>query len=262
MGHVYIATNIKNGKQYVGITTRPLEERIRAHYYGAKYPKTYFHNAINKYGTKSFRWNVLETITELKHNTLLNILHEKETKYIKQYHTFRHGYNLTEGGEGTTGLIVSKDAVQRRILRLRGIQSGTAKLTESDVLDIKKMLVNESITIQAIADAYNVNKDTIRYINTRRTWGHITLENDDNYYPAYRPVKQVKEVNGRKINNIQVHAIKLLLRHSPYTMQRIAETFGISKKLVSLINNGVLWNGEELTEGSFSNYRYNEQKEA
>ena len=51
-GIVYLATNLVNGKVYVGITTRALHLRINEHRYDSDNDKahspTYFHNALAK----------------------------------------------------------------------------------------------------------------------------------------------------------------------------------------------------------------------
>ena len=86
-----------SGKVYIGITSKPVEERWLN---GRGYARNeHFWNAIKKYG-----WDNIE------HRVLVSGLSKEEASevekmYIALYrsHEIKHGYNLTEGGE--TGII-------------------------------------------------------------------------------------------------------------------------------------------------------------
>jgi len=94
---IYKVINRINGKCYIGQTIQILEERKNQHLHN--YIKTYFHNALKKYGEDNFDWEIIEKCDSK------NELDEMEFHYIKQYnsHIFEGGYNLTWGGEGITG---------------------------------------------------------------------------------------------------------------------------------------------------------------
>lgn len=94
-----------NGKSYHGITTLTVNRRMTGHKTaarnGSKYP---LHAAIRKYGFDSFK---LEVLSESKD---LSELHALEVAAIARDNTLSpHGYNLTAGGEGTTGHAVSDE---------------------------------------------------------------------------------------------------------------------------------------------------------
>lgn len=103
-GIIYKATNLINGKCYIGQTKRSLEERKKSHFVDCfnKSYKSIFHNAIRKYGKENFEW---EVVCECSSKSELR---EKEMKYIKENNSFSHsynsnGYNLTLGGDGLSG---------------------------------------------------------------------------------------------------------------------------------------------------------------
>jgi len=99
---VYKITNITNGMCYIGITTN-YKKRMRGHF-NYNYDDTYLHNTIKKYGKSKF---ISEIIFECNS---WEELCKKEIIYIKQFNTKRpNGYNLTDGGEGQLGVIVSKE---------------------------------------------------------------------------------------------------------------------------------------------------------
>lgn len=56
---------------------------------------------------------------------------------------------------------------------LRGEQHPSAKLTESEVLEIRRRFAEGGVTRQALADEYGVTPRTIGYIISRRIWRHI-----------------------------------------------------------------------------------------
>jgi len=122
MGCVYLATNCKNGKQYVGKTIHSLCNRKHAHEKCAiKGSKTAFHNAIRKYGFAEFTWEIL---VEENDTALLNNL---EQAYIKKLNTKSpNGYNLTDGGDGLNN---PSDVVRRKI----GVAFRGKKLTPEHI---------------------------------------------------------------------------------------------------------------------------------
>lgn len=99
---VYCHTNKINDKKYIGITCQ--NPRRRWGLKGQGYKTQYFKRAIEKYGWDGF-----------EHEILHRELNEKEAKIKEKYYIninntkFPNGYNLTEGGEGSVGLIVSEE---------------------------------------------------------------------------------------------------------------------------------------------------------
>ena len=89
-GHIYVITNKINGKQYVGQTTRNIEERFYEHCYD-KRSTSAIHKAIEKYGINNFSLKELETVD-------INLLDNREQYWIQKLNTFKDGYNKNIGG--------------------------------------------------------------------------------------------------------------------------------------------------------------------
>lgn len=114
MGYIYKIINVKNQKIYVGQTTkqRPTD-RFSQHKYLASHPQqekniSYLHRAMNQNGVDNFKFEIIEQVD----NTLLD---EREKYWIKQYNSLApNGYNLTSGGEGTTGFSRPQSQEQRK----------------------------------------------------------------------------------------------------------------------------------------------------
>lgn len=104
---VYMHTNKINGKKYIGMTS--LNTKIRWGLSGQGYKTQYFKRAIDKYGWDNFEHEVLFNNLEEK------VAKEKEIELIKKYKTKdrRFGYNLTDGGEGTLGFVVTEETKQK-----------------------------------------------------------------------------------------------------------------------------------------------------
>ena len=92
---IYKATNLINSKVYIGQTVKSLKHRKAGHFSKIKKnSKTYFHNAIRRYGKNNFKWQVICACPNI------DSLNEQEEYYIKFYNSNnpKNGYNLNEGG--------------------------------------------------------------------------------------------------------------------------------------------------------------------
>jgi group I intron endonuclease len=105
-GVIYIVTNSLTGKQYVGLTKRPVSDRWKQHVRVAKNgAKTYFHRAIVKYGERAF------FVEHVASAISLDALADLERQVILQVNP---AYNQTNGGEITLGRKYD-DATKERI---------------------------------------------------------------------------------------------------------------------------------------------------
>lgn len=107
---IYLFRNIINGKMYVG-QANCLKTRLRQH-------KTlindgvYFHNALLKYGLDNFEYYILEIFTDLNKDSQ----NESERYFIKKFKSNdpKFGYNITEGGEGHSGIVWTEEQKELR----------------------------------------------------------------------------------------------------------------------------------------------------
>lgn len=105
LGIIYKATNIENDKSYIGQTIQTLEKRISKHKCEAnKKSNYYFHNALRKYGIDCFEWSIIEKCENLDLS---------EQWYIREFDTYRNGYNSTLGGNNAVGLKHSEETKKK-----------------------------------------------------------------------------------------------------------------------------------------------------
>lgn len=111
---VYCIKNIINNKEYIGLTTRTVEQRWKQHIResnreGGWEWNTPLGNAIKKYGKDSFEVFVLEECsseTEMKQKEIWLI---RERKSLAS----ETGYNLTLGGDGRLGYKLSEETKRK-----------------------------------------------------------------------------------------------------------------------------------------------------
>lgn len=102
-GEVYVLTNHKNGKQYVGRTRKSGGVRWREHIASARAGSVYLlHKAIRKYGAGNF------SVATLQRCRTSETLNRAERQWVKRLGTLApNGYNLTLGGDGVSGFTFS-----------------------------------------------------------------------------------------------------------------------------------------------------------
>lgn len=98
--HLYVITNLINGKQYVGVTTNPVKRRCK-HYSG--WGSKIVGYALRKYGKENLQFLVCFHGRE-------RIIKDMEQNLITALKTkVPNGYNLTGGGDGKVGHFPSEE---------------------------------------------------------------------------------------------------------------------------------------------------------
>jgi len=117
---LYKATNTITKDFYIGITKNKLEQRRNKHFYDMENGrKTYFINALKKYGVGVFHWEII-----LRNCPNWKELCEKEIEYISN---LKPAYNMTKGGDGVTGR--TKESRERQGRNLSKYLTGRKKET-------------------------------------------------------------------------------------------------------------------------------------
>jgi group I intron endonuclease len=103
---IYVIENIINNKLYIG-QAKDINDRWKTHIWklnNNRHYNRYLQNAWNKYGESCFKFTIIRECDESE----LNVL---EIYYIDEYKSFckENGYNLTYGGEGTSGHTLSEE---------------------------------------------------------------------------------------------------------------------------------------------------------
>jgi len=114
MGCIYLFTNRMNGKQYVGKTKWDLMKRDHAAEVRGGSQRLFI-RALRKYGMGLFDSSVL---FESEDEQLLFKAEREAIQYLETKHP--NGYNLTDGGEGSSGYIFTEEDRQKVSKGLKG----------------------------------------------------------------------------------------------------------------------------------------------
>lgn len=239
---IYKATNLVNGKIYIGLTIKTLKVRKIQHISGSRNNSNLaFHRALRKYGENNFVW---ETIDSAKTEEELK---EKEIYWIAYYNCCvfadnSNGYNLSSGGDGTSGYKQTDAQKQKNsdIRKKKGLAKGSknikAKLTENEVLQIKE-LIKEGLSLRDIADKFGVCQDSIGRIRNGKTWNHVGEDLSNNKH---------SNKGSSKLTESEVREIKLLLKDGKMTQNEIAEIYGVKRVTITNIKTGKSWSNIEV----------------
>jgi len=201
--YIYKTTNLINGKIYIGQSTRNKADTLE--YFGSGILIKY---AIKKYGILNFSKEILYDDIDSKKE-----LDHTEKWAIKIYNSQNKdiGYNIANGGEGrgsvtketrqkisnaSKGRIVSKKTRSKMSLAasgikcsevtkdkishaIRGSKNANSKLTELEVILIKHLIFNTSLSMLEISKLYSISYSTIYKIKKGMAWSHIEI--------AYQP---------------------------------------------------------------------------
>ena len=116
MGYIYLRTNKINGKKYIGqVTTKRFKARQNKwNNLNLPYAGNVINNARKKYGIESFGFEILKECEDEE-------LDYWEKYYIKELNTkVPYGYNMTDGGGGTSGFTVSEETKKKMSEKMKG----------------------------------------------------------------------------------------------------------------------------------------------
>lgn len=147
---IYKITNKETGQSYIG-QSQNCERRIAEH---KKKRNLTIDDYINFLGVDAFTYEIIEECS-------IEQLDEKEKEYIKKYNSIEEGYNHQEGGFNNS----------------IGEGNGRAKLTESDVVEIRTAYNQH----KSPKDVYKKYENKISYSSFQsvwqgQSWSHIMPE--------------------------------------------------------------------------------------
>lgn len=156
-GVVYCITNNINSKQYVGVTTRNIEQRFEEH---CKADST-IGKAIRKYGKQSFDIETIDYADDKEE------LYESEIHWISKLNTFKNGYNQTLGGEGVinyTKLEIHLNTKQQRFIEYTTTKN-SQPINIYNHSDMVESLLLNMIQLYLTADTRADKKKSAKLLN-------------------------------------------------------------------------------------------------
>lgn len=158
---IYKATNLINGKIYIGQTTQTLEKRKKQHKNSIKYAKSkcrVFARALKKYGVENFSWSIVDIANSIEE------LNAKESYWIQKLDTIvdhGKGYNLNTGGSNPNHSEETKRLIGEAQLgkknHMYGI-TGKNNHTSKKVINIATNMIYDSATICSEKENIDISK--------------------------------------------------------------------------------------------------------
>lgn len=150
---IYKIENKINGKIYIGQSNN-IQRRFQEHQTKGETSRIPVDIAIQKYGKDNFTYTVIE-------ETTIDNLNQAEEFWIDYFNSVETGYNCSKGGNQQS----------------TGENNGKAKLTEQDVIEIRKAYNNHLKQ----KDVYEKYKDIISFSYFQnlwqgRSWSHVMPE--------------------------------------------------------------------------------------
>ena len=225
-GYIYKFTNKINGKVYIGQTYN-LQTRLNSHKSKALKIKTKFYNAIRKYGWENFELSILSTITANTKEELSTLLDKLEIEYIKQYNSYKSGYNSTLGGHSKRGYKLSKEFSEK--CRNRIYSDDTRRKMS---ISAKNRVISEETRLKFRDSAIKRNFSRYRELTTssrnkaiKKTLGVPVLQLDINFNVINRfdsisdAIEYIKSFISPNLTLIGIR--KGLSRHCTYETKKL-----------------------------------------
>jgi group I intron endonuclease len=259
--HIYLIHNLINNKVYVGRSVNVANrwiKHIRVASGNVEKDKYPIHRAITKYGVENFNFSILQ---ELSSNQECN---QAEKYWISYFNAkdYDFGYNLTDGGEGAFGHVVSETARQKirekatgrghtqetkELLRLKNIgrkhtQEAKDKMSAKNLGKVlsaeHRQKLSEAKKGIVFTEGHRQN------ISKAQIGKHVgTL----NHFYGKTHTEEVKEKfrgeNNKtaKLTASQVIEIREKYGTGNYSQQQLANEYGVSREQIGRIVRGVDW---------------------
>lgn len=229
--YVYSIINLYNGKVYIGKTNN-IKKRWRDHISISKKEnhKDYqlIHKAINKYGKNNFQFNIIQIFENESYS------YHSEKYWIDYYKSYivkygkNYGYNLTEGGIGTTSP------------HLSGVRNPKNKLSENQIIEIK----SSNLGTKELSKFYKVHRTTIQKIRRGDTWN---IMNNIPQTPLADILKNFYEKRkgenspAAKLNWAVVDTIRKDFGSKKYTISELSRQYKVSWTTIKSIVSSKSW---------------------
>lgn len=221
---IYLVTNLVNKKCYIG-QAKNIYVRFNSHHiydYNNQNNCCYntkFYQALRKYGLENFEVSILELCSEEE-------LDEKEIMYIKQFDSFKNGYNSTEGGQTLSPNIHSPETELKRAetreknKSLQSEKHPRAKLTNEEVWNIRQRYIDGE-------DIHSIYLDFQHLYKNERTFKNIVL--GETYVSVGNiPTKAQKRYTNAKLTADQVREIRKRYVEENISYEKLGKEYNIS----------------------------------
>lgn len=228
---IYKIENPK-GSTYIG-QSKNVDERV------SRYKKLQcckfqllLYRSFLKYGIENHKFDILERGDFTKEE-----LNNLESKYIKQYNSFRKvnklGMNLTTGGDYIEFDDSVKEKMSKKRIELFNAGQRNSKIKIEDIKEIKKLIAYNKPNLE-IASKYGVVETTISMIKRNQTWkdipDYVVPENEKHLVNRTNQFSRLQ-----KLTEQQRLEVLYLIDKKELTFEQIGKLYNITKGAISAI---------------------------
>ncbi len=236
---IYRIANTINKRLYIGLTSQPLKRRYEQHLFCARNGiNSALYNAMRKHGENNF------FIEEIAKASSEDELKKLEQEYIAKFDTYRTGYNMTLGGEGSFGYVPTEETRKKlgalrigykhteqtkkkqsdaRIGRpnkaVAGENHPSAKLSDAQRIEIAHLYEETDTSLATIAKLYGINKASAYAVVKK-----------------FFPDQSLEDVGPRKRPHVLTEADKKAIRtkyaKGNVTQRSIAKEYGVTPTVI------------------------------
>lgn len=207
---IYKITNKINNKVYIG-QTKNLKSRIQRHLYdfkNNKHPNIYLYNSMRKHGIENFDVEII-----FQGNFNQNELNDLEIDLIRLYNSNdkRFGYNMTEGGDGISGLKrseITKQKISKSKKGKKRTEEHNKNLKEAFEKIIFKSQKGKFVSLQTRQKQSNAQKGKKRSPQSIEKAKQTRLKNDGYKLSEEHKRKLSEAAKGKKIKKEYVEKSK------------------------------------------------------
>lgn len=260
--YVYCILNKINGKVYIGKTNN-IKRRFKKHILAANGDKwerqCAVHHALHKYGINNFTFSIIQQfINETD-------CFESEKYWIKYFNSNvkQFGYNLTEGGEGASGMRHSDEARQKMREKATGRKHGPetieklkqrpqslpgtkpANLEELQLLNIGRVHTEEARKNMSEARiGMKFSEEHCKNISKAQK-GKFVGENSPSWglkrTEEFKNLSRGSNNKQAKLSEKQVLEIRKKYKRGEYSQSKLGKQYNISRGQVGRIVRMVDW---------------------
>lgn len=227
---IYKYTNRTNNKVYIGQSVNILKRKWEHEHSPSRVSK--FDKILNSIGPNEFDFCILEECP-------VSLLDERERFWIKEYNSTndKYGYNILEGGTSKIGE-----------------NNPQAKLSNIEISEIIKLLIENNLTNSEIGKLYRVSQSTIDQINRCQIWTHLHSYKNNIRRESNENSGRGENSKASKITEKIANSIIYDLERTNMSCPKIAQKNKVSINIVEDIKRCRTWK-------HLHNYQYNIRKE-
>lgn len=144
----------------------------------------YFLNAIRKYGASNFKLEQIDTTSSIEE------LKQKEINYIKLYNSTNReiGYNISLGGDGTPGVLKSKETREKMRIKALGRKRS------------KESILRQKLTVSKLDIDFSKGIENCKKHNLKTSKPILKLDLNKNIIKEYSSISETYK--NEKIDRI------------------------------------------------------------